>query len=44
MVTVRRLAVAGGLTVLGAVAMIVQAMLAELDEMSQRDREYPHPH
>jgi len=33
---VRRLAVAVSLTVLGAVAMIVQAGLAELDDMSTR--------
>ncbi len=36
MVTVKRLAVAVGLTVLGAVAMIVQATLAELNDMSTR--------
>ncbi len=36
MFTVRRLAVAVGLTVLGAVAMIVQATVAELEQMSTR--------
>ena len=36
MFTVRRLAVAVGLTVVGAVAMIVQATVAELGEMSTR--------
>ncbi len=39
---VKRLAFAVGLTVLGAVAMIVQSALAELDEMSTRGRRGRH--
>ncbi len=38
----RRLAFAVGLTVLGAIAMIVQATLAEFDEMSTRGRRGRH--